>query len=39
MKNTFHAFATIGSGTPETMKILEESCSFIKRNSQKEMGK
>lgn len=34
MKNTFHAFATTGTATPETKKILEESCSFIKRNSQ-----
>lgn len=37
MKNTFHAFATTGTATPETKKILEESCSFIKRNSQNEI--
>ena len=33
MKNTFHAFATTGTATPETKKILEESCNFIKKNS------
>lgn len=30
MKNSFHAFATIGTGTPETRKILEENIDFIK---------
>lgn len=29
MKNTFHAFATIGTGTPETLEILKESVSFM----------
>jgi len=35
MKNTFHAFATTGIATPETKKILEESCDFIRKYSQK----
>ncbi|MBR1797793.1 MAG: alpha/beta hydrolase [Clostridiales bacterium] len=30
MKGTFHAFATIGTGTPETMQILKENMNFIK---------
>ena len=29
MKNTFHAFATIGTGAPETKKILIENMDFI----------
>lgn len=37
MKNTFHAFATTGTATPETKQILEESCNFIKKNSLKEI--
>lgn len=31
MANTFHAFATIGSKTPETKQILEENCEFINK--------
>lgn len=29
MKNTFHNFATLGTSTPETKRILEETCLFI----------
>lgn len=29
MKNAFHAFATIGSGSPETMELLNENIEFI----------
>ena len=32
MKGTFHAFATIGTGTPETKRILEENIAFMKEN-------
>lgn len=31
VKGTFHAFATIGTGTPETKQILEENVAFIKK--------
>jgi acetyl esterase/lipase len=30
VEGTFHAFATIGTGTPETMKILHENIAFMK---------
>ena len=30
MKDTFHAFATIGTGTPETKKLLEDNIRFMK---------
>lgn len=30
MKGAFHVFATIGTGAPETQKILIENCEFIK---------
>jgi hypothetical protein len=30
MKDTFHAFATIGTGTPETKKLLEDIIRFMK---------
>lgn len=30
MRNTFHAFAPIGTGAPETLQILKENCEFIK---------
>ena len=29
MKGTFHAFATMGTRTPETEKILRENTSFV----------
>lgn len=32
MKGTFHAFATIGTGTPETEKILGENIDFINKH-------
>lgn len=32
MKGTFHAFATIGTGTPETKQILEENVEFMRKN-------
>ena len=31
VKGTFHAFATIGTGTPETKQILEENIAFMKK--------
>lgn len=31
MKNTFHAFATIGTGTPETKQLLEDNIRFMNR--------
>lgn len=31
MKGTFHAFATIGTGTPETKQILEENIAFMNK--------
>lgn len=31
VKGTFHAFATIGTGTPETQQILEENIAFMNR--------
>lgn len=31
VKGAFHAFATIGTGTPETRKILEENIAFMKK--------
>lgn len=31
VKGAFHAFATIGTGTPETKQILEENIEFINR--------
>lgn len=31
VKGTFHAFATIGTGTPETKQILEENMAFMKK--------
>ena len=31
VKGTFHAFATIGTGTPETKQILEENVAFMKK--------
>lgn len=31
VKGTFHAFATIGTGTPETRKILEDNIAFMKK--------
>lgn len=31
MKGAFHAFATIGTGTPETKQILEENIAFMKK--------
>ena len=31
MKNTFHAFATIGTGTPETKTLLEDNVRFMNR--------
>ena len=31
VKGTFHAFATIGTGTPETKQILEENITFMKK--------
>ena len=31
MKGTFHAFATIGTGTPETKKLLEDNIRFMNR--------
>lgn len=31
MKGTFHAFATIGTGTPETKQILEENILFMNK--------
>lgn len=31
VKGTFHAFATIGTGTPETEQILKENIAFMKR--------
>lgn len=32
MKGTFHAFASIGTGSPETKQILEESIAFINKH-------
>lgn len=32
MKNSFHAFAATGTGTPETNKILDENIEFLKSN-------
>lgn len=32
VKGAFHAFATIGTGTPETTKILKENIEFIKNH-------
>ena len=32
MKGTFHAFATISTGTPETEKILGENIDFINKH-------
>lgn len=29
MKNAFHAFVPIGTGSPETLQILRESCEFM----------
>lgn len=31
IKGAFHAFATIGTGTPETKQILEENIAFMKK--------
>lgn len=31
VKGTFHAFATIGTGTPETRQILEENIAFMNK--------
>ena len=31
VKGTFHAFATIGTGTPETKQILEENILFMNK--------
>lgn len=31
MKGSFHAFATIGTGTPETKQILEENIAFMNK--------
>ncbi len=31
VKGTFHAFATIGTGTPETKRILEENIMFMNK--------
>lgn len=31
MKGAFHAFATIGTGSPETMQILQENVAFMKQ--------
>ena len=31
VKGTFHAFATIGTGTPETKQILEENIMFMNK--------
>lgn len=31
VKGTFHAFATIGTGTPETKQILEENIAFMNK--------
>ena len=33
MNGTFHAFATIGTGTPETKQILEDNIAFMKKNT------
>ncbi|MBP3609443.1 MAG: alpha/beta hydrolase [Lachnospiraceae bacterium] len=33
VKGTFHAFATIGTGTPETEQILKETIAFIKKHA------
>ncbi|MBR1597281.1 MAG: alpha/beta hydrolase [Lachnospiraceae bacterium] len=35
MQGAFHAFATMGTGTPETMKILEDMKLFIKKSIHK----
>lgn len=32
MKNAFHAFATIGSGSPETAELLKDNLNFILEN-------
>lgn len=32
MKGAFHAFATIGTGTPETKRILEENIAFMNQH-------
>ena len=37
MKGTFHAFATMGTRTPETEKILRENTSFIMRYLNQDM--
>lgn len=34
VKGTFHAFATIGTGTPETKQILEENMAFMNKYMQ-----
>lgn len=31
VKGTFHAFTTIGTGTPETKRILEENIKFMNK--------
>lgn len=31
MKGTFHAFAPIGTGSPETKQILEENIAFMQK--------
>ena len=33
VKGTFHAFTTIGTGTPETKQILEETIAFMKNRN------